>query len=183
MSCSQVAGCHCKFNQTYHRFAAAASRGSNQLLPTFAFSRRSKQSGNNRHWLSGKGADRVLAGSNVNLSQSVPHHLLHKSATVAQPFNSTGAALQQLHQQQMQQHQLQQHQLQHQHQLQQQQPHKHAGTCQAHPGGQPKAGDRGAAMPLPEQRTPFNRHLAMNLENDMYYTADFSESQQSPLIQ
>lgn len=28
----------------------------------------------------------------------------------------------------------------------------------------------------------FNRHLAMNLENDMYYTVDFSESQQSPLI-
>jgi len=31
---------------------------------------------------------------------------------------------------------------------------------------------------------PFQRHLAMNLENDMYYTVDFSEnSQHSPLIQ
>uniref|UniRef100_A0A1A9WZN8 EGF-like domain-containing protein n=1 Tax=Glossina brevipalpis TaxID=37001 RepID=A0A1A9WZN8_9MUSC len=31
---------------------------------------------------------------------------------------------------------------------------------------------------------PFQRHLAMNLENDMYYTIDFSEnSQHSPLIQ
>lgn len=29
---------------------------------------------------------------------------------------------------------------------------------------------------------PFQRHLAMNLENDMYYTCDFSESQHSPLI-
>ncbi|CAO1371956.1 unnamed protein product [Diamesa tonsa] len=29
----------------------------------------------------------------------------------------------------------------------------------------------------------FNRPLAMNLENDMYYTVDFSDSQQSPLIQ
>lgn len=28
----------------------------------------------------------------------------------------------------------------------------------------------------------FQRHLAMNLENDMYYTCDFSESQHSPLI-
>ncbi|XP_030384302.1 mucin-5AC [Scaptodrosophila lebanonensis] len=31
---------------------------------------------------------------------------------------------------------------------------------------------------------PFQRHLAMNLENDMYYTVDFAEnSQHSPLIQ
>lgn len=28
----------------------------------------------------------------------------------------------------------------------------------------------------------FQRHLAMNLENDMYYTIDFSDSQNSPLI-
>lgn len=34
-----------------------------------------------------------------------------------------------------------------------------------------------------EQRNHFNRHLAMNLENDMYYTVDFSDSQHSPLIQ
>lgn len=34
----------------------------------------------------------------------------------------------------------------------------------------------------PPQRTHFNRHLAMNLENDMYYTVDFSDSQHSPLI-
>lgn len=34
-----------------------------------------------------------------------------------------------------------------------------------------------------EQRPHFNRHLAMNLENDMYYTVDFSDSQHSPLIQ
>lgn len=34
-----------------------------------------------------------------------------------------------------------------------------------------------------QQRGQFNRHLAMNLENDMYYTVDFSESQHSPLIQ
>lgn len=33
-----------------------------------------------------------------------------------------------------------------------------------------------------QQRGHFNRHLAMNLENDMYYTVDFSESQHSPLI-
>lgn len=31
---------------------------------------------------------------------------------------------------------------------------------------------------------PFQRHLAMNMENDMYYTVDFSEnSQHLPLIQ
>lgn len=34
-----------------------------------------------------------------------------------------------------------------------------------------------------QEQKPFQRHLAMNLENDMYYTVDFSESQQSPLIQ
>lgn len=34
-----------------------------------------------------------------------------------------------------------------------------------------------------QPRGHFNRHLAMNLENDMYYTVDFSESQHSPLIQ
>ncbi|XP_023031742.1 uncharacterized protein LOC6642814 isoform X1 [Drosophila willistoni] len=35
-----------------------------------------------------------------------------------------------------------------------------------------------------QERPPFQRHLAMNLENDMYYTVDFSEnSQHSPLIQ
>lgn len=34
-----------------------------------------------------------------------------------------------------------------------------------------------------DQRNHFNRHLAMNLENDMYYTVDFSDSQHSPLIQ
>lgn len=28
-----------------------------------------------------------------------------------------------------------------------------------------------------------NRPLPMNLENDMYYTVDFSDSQNSPLIQ
>lgn len=28
-----------------------------------------------------------------------------------------------------------------------------------------------------------NRPLALNLENDMYYTVDFSDSQNSPLIQ
>ncbi|KAH8352841.1 hypothetical protein KR084_006717 [Drosophila pseudotakahashii] len=34
------------------------------------------------------------------------------------------------------------------------------------------------------QERPFQRHLAMNLENDMYYTVDFSDnSQHSPLIQ
>lgn len=34
-----------------------------------------------------------------------------------------------------------------------------------------------------DHRNNFNRHLAMNLENDMYYTVDFSDSQNSPLIQ
>lgn len=37
--------------------------------------------------------------------------------------------------------------------------------------------------PLCQQVHPsFQRHLAMNLENDMYYTVDFSDSQHSPLI-
>lgn len=35
---------------------------------------------------------------------------------------------------------------------------------------------------LQPPRNHFNRHLAMNLENDMYYTVDFSDSQNSPLI-
>lgn len=35
---------------------------------------------------------------------------------------------------------------------------------------------------MSQQRGHFNRHLAMNLENDMYYTVDFSDSQHSPLI-
>jgi len=69
----------------------------------------------------------------------------------------------------------------------------------APPGG-PRVGSvggtGGGAQPgtrhLPTQATlggqlqerPFQRHLAMNLENDMYYTVDFSEnSQHSPLIQ
>lgn len=36
--------------------------------------------------------------------------------------------------------------------------------------------------PLNQQVPRFQRHLAMNLENDMYYTVDFSDSQHSPLI-
>ncbi|XP_055296400.1 dual specificity protein kinase splB isoform X2 [Sitodiplosis mosellana] len=36
--------------------------------------------------------------------------------------------------------------------------------------------------PLSQQVPRFQRHLAMNLENDMYYTVDFSDSQHSPLI-
>ncbi|XP_017009787.2 uncharacterized protein wry isoform X2 [Drosophila takahashii] len=69
----------------------------------------------------------------------------------------------------------------------------------APPGG-PRVGGGGGAQPgtrhLPGQpqtqttlggqlqERPFQRHLAMNLENDMYYTVDFSEnSQHSPLIQ
>lgn len=40
----------------------------------------------------------------------------------------------------------------------------------------------GAHHLQPPQRNHFNRHLAMNLENDMYYTVDFSDSQNSPLI-
>lgn len=35
---------------------------------------------------------------------------------------------------------------------------------------------------LSQQVPRFQRHLAMNLENDMYYTVDFSDSQHSPLI-
>ncbi|XP_032571707.1 uncharacterized protein LOC6617417 isoform X2 [Drosophila sechellia] len=75
-----------------------------------------------------------------------------------------------------------------------------SSTNNVAPPGGPKAG--GAAGPqqgtrhLPGQpqtqttlggqlqERPFQRHLAMNLENDMYYTVDFSEnSQHSPLIQ
>lgn len=41
-------------------------------------------------------------------------------------------------------------------------------------------------QPQQQQQLPnvprFQRHLAMNLENDMYYTVDFSDSQHSLLI-
>ncbi|KAH8333828.1 hypothetical protein KR059_003698 [Drosophila kikkawai] len=68
------------------------------------------------------------------------------------------------------------------------------GTSNVAPTGGPRG--NGAARHLPGQpqtqttlggqlqERPFQRHLAMNLENDMYYTVDFSEnSQHSPLIQ
>lgn len=44
------------------------------------------------------------------------------------------------------------------------------------------SGGTGNQQNLNQPRGHFNRHLAMNLENDMYYTVDFSESQHSPLI-
>lgn len=153
----QVVGCHCKFNQTYRHFKLRQ----NHFLPSFAFGRRSKASAaSNRHWLSGKGADRVLAGSNVNLSQSAPHHMHHhKAAASMQHYNNVSVPP-------LPPHHLQQ---------QQQQQHQ----CAAHPA-------RGLTLlgrQQQEHRNQFNRHLAMNLENDMYYTLDLSESQQSPLIQ
>lgn len=138
----------------------------------------------------------MLAGSNVNLAQAVPHHLLHKSATVAQPFNSTGAALQQLHQQQLQQRQQQHQQPMHSHQMPQPLPQQFAPQppCQAHPHGNnlyrpqpPPMGRAPMAAPLPEQqqqRTPFSRHLPANLEAESPSPSYYTEaSQQSPLIQ
>lgn len=55
-----------------------------------------------------------------------------------------------------------------------------AGTNQYH-----SQSTTGLHQPPQQTHTrPFQRHLAMNLENDMYYTVDFSEhSQHSPLIQ
>lgn len=44
------------------------------------------------------------------------------------------------------------------------------------------AGNYHHPTPLIQQVPQFQRHLAMNLENDMYYTVDFGDSQHSPLI-
>ncbi|XP_037960522.1 mucin-5AC [Teleopsis dalmanni] len=57
------------------------------------------------------------------------------------------------------------------------------GSTLLHNNQQPTgANTTSTAGQLPER--PFQRHLAMNLENDMYYTVDFTEnSQHSPLIQ
>ncbi|KAL5279760.1 hypothetical protein ACFFRR_004013 [Megaselia abdita] len=56
--------------------------------------------------------------------------------------------------------------------------HTHNGIMASTAGSQSPS----SQLQIQEQR-PFQRHLAMNLENDMYYTVDFSESQNSPLIQ
>lgn len=152
----QVVGCHCKFNKTYRRFTLRQ----NHFLPTFAFGRRSKTAASNRHWLSGKGVDRVLAGSSVNLSQSAPHHMHHHKAAASMQHYNNVLAPPPLPSQHLQQ---QQHQ------------------CAAHPAASHGLTQFGRQQQ--EHRNQFNRHLAMNLENDMYYTLDFSESQQSPLIQ
>lgn len=146
--------------------ADSITRGTTKpTLPTFAFSRRSAEkqaaAAKNRHWLSGKGVDRVLTSRNMQRNQSVPPHLLHKSAASAEPFNSTGAALQMVHEQQM--YQQQQHQQKQLHLQQSQTP----ATCQQRP----------------QQRSQQNdRHLSAHLDNELFYAADFSESQQSPLI-
>lgn len=157
----QVVGCHCKFNQTYRHFKLRQ----NHFLPSFSFGRRSKMTASNRHWLSGKGADRVLAGSNANLNHAAPHHLHHhKAASSMQHYNNVSTPTP------LPPHHLHQHQ-----QQQQQQQHQ----CAAHP----THGLSHLGRQQQEHRNQFNRHLAMNLENDMYYTLDLSESQQSPLIQ
>ncbi|XP_043063913.1 LOW QUALITY PROTEIN: protein HEG [Drosophila ficusphila] len=53
-----------------------------------------------------------------------------------------------------------------------------------HLPGQPQTQTTQTTLGGQLQERPFQRHLAMNLENDMYYTVDFSEnSQHSPLIQ
>lgn len=105
----------------------------------------------------------MLAGSSVNLNQTAAHHLhQHKLDAGMQHYNKVSVPPPPLPS-----HHLQQQQQQHQHQ------------CAAHPAHSLSHLGRQQQ----EHRNQFNRHLAMNLENDMYYTLDLSESQQSPLIQ
>lgn len=155
--------CHCKFHQSYRRFTTRH----HQLIPIFGFGRRSKSSTAHRHWLSGKGG---FGGSGGNIDAN-------SSATTGGGGNVTGSvgsgggggggnvnsgncglqskssAASALH-------------------------YQHGGRGQS----QNHIGLNQHGRQQQEHRNNFNRHLAMNLENDMYYTVDFSDNQHSPLI-
>ncbi|XP_017482373.1 PREDICTED: glycine, alanine and asparagine-rich protein-like [Rhagoletis zephyria] len=150
-----VAICHCKVNQTYRKFSTRSST----FFPILGFGRRNKsQSKLNKHWLSGKG----LGGGGGGGSGA---------GNGVGSLRSSGSttSLTRGH------------------------------LPSAHNGGGGGSGLGGGGGHQSHQRQqqlqqqqlggqmherPFQRHLAMNLENDMYYTVDFSEnSQHSPLIQ
>ncbi|XP_059220638.1 serine-rich adhesin for platelets [Stomoxys calcitrans] len=146
--------CHCKVNQTYRKFSTRTYG----FLPILGFRWRTKQATSkiSRHWLSGKG----LGGVAANAMRGGSGIAANSSLSAPLQRNNVGhlpaanASSTSTGHQQQQQHH---------HQQKQQQQQHHIGQL---------------------NERPFQRHLAMNLENDMYYTVDFSEnSQHSPLIQ
>lgn len=153
--------CHCKFHQSYRRFTTRHHK----LIPIFGFGRRSKSSTTaHRHWLSGKGG--FGGGNNADSTTDGAVATGNNSGGNCGGGMMSGS-------------------------------NKSASAGLHHYGG--GGGLRNTSAPLPpcqnnvtlnqqgrlqqEHRNNFNRHLAMNLENDMYYTVDFSDSQHSPLIQ
>ncbi|XP_026844609.1 uncharacterized protein LOC6589783 [Drosophila persimilis] len=146
--------CHCKVNQTYRKF----STRSTSFIPILGFSRRPKMQGKlNKHWLSGKGPNGP--GQPGTSSSSGGGGAAGPSSGGAQRGSLTGATT---------------HSMRHLPSHPQTQTSLGSGAT----GGSNNCGAAGGGQ---LQERPFQRHLAMNLENDMYYTVE--NSQHSPLIQ
>lgn len=173
----QLTICHCKVNQTYRKFS---TRTSGFLVPILGFGRRPKLPNKfNKHWLSGKGSSGpgTAAGTgtgsgsgcgNGSGSGSGLGSALHPGSGMTSG-NMTSSSTCTLARSMMT---------------------TSANTTSRLMTGGSRAGNAtsgsglGASGGGPMHERPFQRHLAMNLENDMYYTVDFSEnSQHSPLIQ
>ncbi|BFF95981.1 uncharacterized protein DMAD_13274 [Drosophila madeirensis] len=148
--------CHCKVNQTYRKF----STRSTSFIPILGFSRRPKMQGKlNKHWLSGKGLNGPGQPSSSGGGAAGP------SGGGAQRGSLTGATT---------------------HSMRHLPSHPQAQTqttlgCVGGGGGGAIGSANNCAGGGQLQERPFQRHLAMNLENDMYYTVE--NSQHSPLIQ
>lgn len=156
----QVTICHCKVNQTYRKFSTRQKPSCS--LPTFLninlawlkLSGRNKMQKTNRHWLSGKNSSASGSGHGPGPSSSTSSNKCNKNHLPACNVNNGCPPTSHYHTQNGMM----------------------ASTAPVGPVQAP------GSLQIQEQR-PFQRHLAMNLENDMYYTVDFSESQHSPLIQ
>ncbi|XP_022227217.2 uncharacterized protein LOC111077305, partial [Drosophila obscura] len=145
--------CHCKVNQTYRKF----STRSTSFIPILGFSRRPKMQGKlNKHWLSGKGLNGPgqPGTSSSSSSGGGGGAAAGPSGGGAQRGSLTGATT---------------------HSMRHLPSHPQTQNTLGGGGGNNCAG--GGQL----QERPFQRHLAMNLENDMYYTVE--NSQHSPLIQ
>lgn len=125
-----------------------------QLIPIFGFGRRMKSPKSHRHWLSGKGGG---GGGSSNNSTGNNGNNFDCNCNSSSTSNLIGIKSNKGHL---------------------------PGTTQCH---NHHIGNTTASTyhhhhshQIPDR--PFQRHLAMNLENDMYYTVDFSDSQHSPLI-
>ncbi|KAH8413164.1 hypothetical protein KR009_008567 [Drosophila setifemur] len=133
------------------------STRSTSFIPILGFSRRPKMQGKlNKHWLSGKGATGASGAANAAVAPSGAQRVSGANGASGAQQQGAGVGMG---------------------------VGVGAGMGSTHHlPGQP--GQTQTTLGGQLQERPFQRHLAMNLENDMYYTVDFSEnSQHSPLIQ